>query len=200
MARARRWLRTNEHVNTEASLKKAVETIPLVARNALEWKWLLEALHAGIQGIFVLALSRGNGLLTLKSSHAAGWLKAYESGGPWPRKLDLAYFLELYTKAKQHVLRGTAFSVTEAHDKALEKLNELRNGFVHFGAQAWSIELTGLPSICLRALEVADAVAQAPGAVRWRSAAQSRRVRDASRCLSKSLSSLAKAYGRSERA
>lgn len=194
MARARRWLRTDEYMNAEGALRKAAETLPLVQHEVLEWKWLLEALHAGIQGFFVLGLSRGNGLLTLKSSHAAAWLKAYESGGPWPKKLDLDYFLDLYAKAKQHVLRGSNFSVTEEHDKAMEKLNSLRNGFVHFGAQGWSIELAGLPSICLRALEVADAVARTPGAVRWRSTAQSRRVRQASRSLTKGLSALEKAY------
>ena len=196
MAHGRRWLRTDEYVNAEGALRKAAATLPLLQDEVLEWKWLLEALHAGIQGVFVLGLSRGNGLLTLKSSHSAAWFKAYESGGPWPKKLDLDYFLELYAKAKQHVLRGSNFSVTEAHDKAMEKLNDLRNGFVHFGAQGWSIELAGLPSICLRALEVADAVAQTPGTVRWRSTAQSRRVRQASRSLFKGLSALEKAYAK----
>lgn len=196
MARARRWLRTDEYVNAESSLRKAAETLRLVQDEVLEWKWLLEALHAGIQGVFVLALARGNGLLTLKSTHAAAWLKAYESGGPWPKKLDLDYFLELYGKAKEHVLRGSNFSVTQAHDRAMEKLNDLRNGFVHFGAQGWSIQLAGLPSICLRAVEVTDAVAQTPGAVRWRSTAQSRRFRQTSRALTKGLSALASAYAK----
>jgi hypothetical protein len=189
-------LRTDEYVNAEGALRKAAATLPLVQHEVLEWKWVLEALHAGIQGLFVLSLSRGNGLLTLKSSHAAAWFKAYESGGPWPKKLDLDYFLELYGKTKQHVLRGSNFSVTEAHDKAMEKLNNLRNGFVHFGAQGWSIELAGLPSICLRALEVANAVARTPGAVNWRSTAQSRRVWQASRSLTKGLSALEKVYSK----
>jgi len=194
MARARRWLRTDEHLNAEGAFRKALETMPLVRKNELEWKWLLEALHAAAQGVFVLALSRGNGLLTLKSSHAAAWLEAYESGGPWPKKLDLDYFLELYGKVKKHVLRGTAFSVTQAHDEAFGKLNDLRNGFVHFGAQGWSIELAGLPTICLRALEVANAVTDAPGVIHWRSVAQSRRVRQASRSIAKDLNVLAKEY------
>jgi hypothetical protein len=194
MARAQRWLRTDQCVTAEGALRKALQTIPLVREDVLEWKWLLEALHSGAQSIFVLALSRGNDLLTLKSSHAAAWLRAYESGAPWPKKLDLDYFLELYAKVKEHVLRGTAFSVTRAHDDALDKLNNLRNGFVHFGASGWSIELAGLPSICLRALEVADAVTGAPGVIHWRSVAQSRRVRQASRSIAKGLNSLAKEY------
>jgi hypothetical protein len=194
MAPSRRWLRTDEYVNAEGALRKALQTMPLVRKDVLEWKWLLESLHAGAQGIFVLALSRGNDLLTLKSSHAAAWLKAYESNGPWPKKLDLDYFLELYAKVKKHVLRGTAFTVTPAHDDAMDKLNNLRNGFVHFGAHGWSIELAGLPSICLRALDVTDAVTGAPGVIHWRSVAQSRRVRQTSRSIAKGLNALAKAY------
>jgi len=194
MGRAQGWLRTDEYLNTEGAFRKAAATLPLVRHDVQEWKWVLEAVHAAAQGVFVLGLSRGNGLLTLKSSHAAAWLRAYESGSPWPKKLDLDYFLELYEKTKHHVLRGSSPSVTEAHDTAMEKLNNLRNGFVHFGAQGWSIELAGLPSICLRALEVTDAVILVSGAVRWRSAAQLQRVRQASRSLTRNLSALAVAY------
>jgi hypothetical protein len=194
MVRARRWLRTDEYLNAEESLRKAAETVGLVHYDIREWKWLLEAIHAAVQGLFVLALSRGNGLLTLKTTHAAAWLNAHESGGPWPKRLDLDYFLELYEKSKQQVLRGSHFVATPAHDAAMEKLNDLRNGFVHFGAQGWSIELAGLPSICLRCLEVADALKRTPGAVRWRSNAQSQRAQRAIRSLERHLSSLAKAY------
>ena len=166
----------------------------LVQRDPSEWKWLLEAVHAAVQGLFVLALSRGNGLLTLKSTHAAAWLKAYETGAPWPSKVDLDYFLGLYAKAKAHALSGTGFCPTSAHDKAVTRLNDLRNGFVHFGAKGWSIELAGLPAICLRSLEVGDSLGWRSGSIHWRSNAQSRRARQALRSLSRTLSSLDTVY------
>lgn len=196
MARARRWLHTDEFADTESSLRKAAQTVALVKHDLSEWKWLLESVHSATQGLFVLALSRGNGLLTLKSTHAAAWLEAYESGGPWPQKLDLDYFLELYAKAKEHALRGSGFAATTAHDEAMTKLNDLRNGFIHFGAQGWSIQLAGLPSICIRCLEVAEHLGWMSGAVRWRSAAQSRRAKQALRALTRDLSSLSNAYGK----
>jgi hypothetical protein len=124
--------------------------------------------------MFVLALSLGNGLLTLKSSDAAAWLKAYETGGPWPKKMDLDYFMELYKKAKS---RLPATAVAAEHDDAMRRLNELRNGFIHFGAQGWLIQLAGLPGICRRCLDVAEQLGWRSELVFWRTQAQSQRAR-----------------------
>jgi hypothetical protein len=163
-----------------------------------EWKWLLIAVHSATQGMFVLALSFGNGLLTLKSSHASAWLKAYQSGSPWPQKLDLDYFLELYAKSKEHVLSRASSQpqlvVTREHDKAMKKLNDLRNGFIHFGAQGWSIELAGLPTICLRCLDVAEYLGWRSDVVTWRSVAQSKRAQRALNALRRRLRSLEREY------
>src|SRR5262245_5611319 len=110
MARSTRYLRTDEYADTEGSLRKVAYLVPAVRKDVREWKWLLIAIHSATQGILVLTLSLGNGLLTLKASHAAAWLKAYESGGPWPKKMDLDYFLELYEKAKNRLPVGTVIS------------------------------------------------------------------------------------------
>ncbi len=170
----------------------------LVEEDITEWKWLLIAVHSAMQGVFVLALSFGNGLLTLKSSHSSAWLKAYRSGSPWPQKLDLDYFLELYAKAKKHVLsRVTSqpkFVVTPEHDKAVRKLNDLRNGFIHFGAQGRLIELAGLPIICLRCLDVVEYLGWQSDVVMWRSVSQSNRARRALNALRRRLLSLEREY------
>lgn len=166
-------LRTDEYADIESSLRKAAELAPCVEGDPTEWKWLLIAVHSATQGMFVLSLSFGNGLLTLKSSHATAWLKAYETGGKWPVKMDLDYFLELYKKAKIQVLAN----VTTDHDVAMRRLNDLRNGFIHFGPQGWSIELAGLPTICRRAFEVIDALGWNSDFAYWRTQAQSKRVR-----------------------
>ena len=147
-----RYLRTDERLDTEGSLRKAAQTVALVQSDPSEWKWVLIAVHSAVQGMFVLALSVGNNLLTLRSDHAAAWLKAYRSGGPYPDKLDLAYFGVLYRRAKEH----SKFLATHDHDKAIEQLNELRNNFIHFGAKGWSIQLAGLPTICLSSLEIVE--------------------------------------------
>lgn len=168
-------MRTDEYVDTEASLRKVAELAPRVEGDPREWKWLLIAVHSATQGMFVLSLSRANGLLTLKSSHAAAWLKAYEMGGKWPEKIDLDYFLELYNKVKKHSSSAGVF--TTDHDDAMRRLNDLRNGFIHFGRQGWSIELAVLPTICRRAFEVVDALGWKCDFVYWGTQAQSKRAR-----------------------
>ncbi len=198
MARKRRWLRTDEYADALGSLRKAADTARLVEKDVTEWKWLLIAVHSAMQGVFVLALSFGNGLLTLKSSHASAWLKAYRSGSPWPQKLDLDYFLELYTKTKKHVLSRApsqpTFVIAPAHDRAMKKLNDLRNGFIHFGAQGWSIELAGLPTICLPCLDVAEYLGWHSDVVMWRSVTQSKRARQALNLLRRRLGRLEREY------
>lgn len=197
MARIRRWLHTDEYTDAEVSLKKCAELSVRVGADISEWKWLLIAVHSAVQGIFVLALSRGNGLLTLKSSHAAAWLKSYQRGLPWPDRLDLDYFLELHAKAKRHILCPPgAFITTAAHDEAMRKLNDLRNGFIHFGAQRWSIELAGLPTISLQCLAVAEHLGWVAGCITWHSISQATRTRRALRIAIKHLRQLETEYQR----
>jgi hypothetical protein len=200
MPRRRRWLKTDEYADVSTSLRKAADLVQHVASDITEWKWLLVTVHSATQGIFVLSLSAGNGLLTLKSSHAKAWLKAYETGAPWPQKLDLDYFVELYRKTKIHVfLRDTSptkLVATAEHDKAIRRLNDLRNGFVHFGVQAWSIELAGLPTICLRCLEIGRYLGWQSGAVYWTSVRQSTRARRSLNSLCRTLERLEREYQR----
>jgi hypothetical protein len=194
MASRKHWLSTDEYTDTESSLRKAAQLVSAVENDTSEWKWLLIAIHSATQGMFVLSLSRGNRLPTLKPSQAAAWLKAYQTGPPWPAKMDLDYFPELYKKSKNLLPAagdsGGEWFVSAAHDKAIRLLNDLRNGFIHFGAQGWTIDLAGLPSVCLRCLEIADYLGWEAGQVLWRSDAQSKRVRRYLNSLQQALSRL----------
>jgi hypothetical protein len=195
------YLRTDERLDTEGSLRKAAETIAFVREDPSEWKWILIAVHSAVQGSFVLALDRGNGLLTLKSKHAAAWLKAYRSDEKFTGRLDLDYFGELYRKVKGHALSkgSTRFEATESHDKAVEHLNELRNGFIHFGAKGWSIELGGLPTICLNCLQIVGHLALNSDFIFWQSKAQCRRVQHHLRHLTEELKRLNSHYNSTSR-
>jgi len=190
MKRTPRYLRTDERLDTAGSLRKAAQTIVLVNTDPSEWKWALIAVHSAVQGMFVLALSLGNDLLTLKSKHASAWLKAYRSEEPYSGRLDLDYFGELYKKAKEHA----NFPATEDHDRDVERLNELRNEFIHFGAKGWSLELAGLPTICLNSLEIAEHLGWKFGGVFWHTEAQSRRARRYLRQLIRELKRLDHEY------
>lgn len=191
-----RYLQTDERVDTEASLRKAAQTVALLRSDPTEWKWTLIALHSAAQGAFLVALFLGNNLSTLKTKHAAAWLKAYRAKKKFTGKLDLDYFGELYKKAKEHALSkgSTTLATTDAHDKAVEQLDELRNEFIHFGAKGWSIELAGLPGICLSCLQIVDHLCLNSGFILWQSPAQRLRVKGYLRQLTRDLRWLDKRY------
>lgn len=156
------YLRTDHWTDAVASLEAAQEFCARITLDEHQWKWVLIATHSTVQGFMALALEQGNGLLVLKDDIAAKWLKAHESGKPYPEeKMD--FFLSLYEKVKSDVVcryHGSKRFIAEpSHDYSMKKLNELRNNYIHFRPKGWSIELAGLPSVALNCLEIAKFLA-----------------------------------------
>jgi hypothetical protein len=164
------YLRTNEREEAVRSLEWAAAQIAQVQTDPYNWKWVLISLHNAIQGYLVLALWNGNGLLTLKPKSAAKWLKALEGGGAYPvERLD--EFLNLYAKAKDpenfHFHGAAAFVPGPTHDQSMARLNEFRNEFIHFTPKGWSLQLAGLPAICIDILDVVRYFAWETTSINW---------------------------------
>lgn len=141
-----------------------------LAVDPYQWKWVLIGLHNAVQGFMVLALWNGNGLLALRDRIAAKWLKAYNNGGPYPaEKLD--EFMNLYTKVKDsanfHVVGAGPFIPGSTHDESFSRLNEFRNEFIHFTPKGWSLQLAGLPRVCLDALDLVQFFGWESTAILW---------------------------------
>ena len=179
--RRAKYLRTNEHEEAVRSLEWAELQARGLPTDPYMWKWVIIALHNATQGFMVLSLWNGNGLNTLRPKVAAKWLRAYEAGGPFPaEKLD--EFLNLYAKVKDANYFSTVgagpFHPAPSSDWSLERLNEFRNTFIHFTPKGWSLELAGLPAICLDALALIEYLVEDSTAIRWyRLALQSRSKR-----------------------
>ncbi|WP_427912852.1 hypothetical protein ACPWT1_19840 [Ramlibacter sp. MMS24-I3-19] len=164
------YLRTDEREEAVRSIEWAALQAAQLKEDPYLWKWVLISLHNAVQGFLVLALCRGNGLLTLTPKSAERWMKAYESGEAFPPdRLD--DFLSLYAKAKDqenfHMFGSGAFRPGLTHDRSMALLNEFRNMFTHFTPKGWSLELAGLPSICLDALDVVRWFGWETTAVTW---------------------------------
>lgn len=156
------YLRTDHWIDAVASLEAAQEFCARITLDEHRWKWVLIAIHSTVQGFMALALEHGNGLLVLRDDIRTKWLKAHESGEPYPEeKMD--FFLSLYKKIKSDdVCRyygSKKFIAEPSHDYSMKKLNELRNDYIHFRPKGWSIELAGLPSVALNCLDVAKFLA-----------------------------------------
>ena len=184
------YLRTDEQEEAVRSLEWAELQARTLATDAYAWKWVLIALHNAMQGFMVLALWNGNGLLALRPKVAKKWLEAYESGGPFPaEKLD--EFLNLYLKVKDpenfHTIGTGPFVPAGTHDQSMNYLNEFRNMFTHFTPKGWSLELAGLPRICLNTLEVMNFLGLQTTAVLWYKPTRRTRAERALKRMTKTL-------------
>jgi len=194
--RTSHW-RISHWTDTVMSLEAAQEFCATVTVDAHRWKWVLMAVHSAVQGFMALALEQGNALLVMKDLVAAKWLKAHESGAPYPEdRMD--FFLSLYEKVKSdevcRYVGSKKFVPGVSHDSSMRTLNELRNGFVHFSPKVWSIELAGLPSICLDCLDVAQFLGWDSGTIIWHDEGLSRRAQIALTVLRAELSVISRIY------
>jgi hypothetical protein len=125
------------------SLQTALEYAERAASDPQKWKWFVIALHSAAQGTMVLVLERGNGLQALTARSRDQWLKAYEARKDLP-EVYLNYFMELYqdikTDAALPYVHSEKFRAQKHHDAAMQKLNDLRNKWIHFTPKMWSIE------------------------------------------------------------
>jgi len=179
------------------SLETAQEFCSRVTLDKTYWKWTLIAVHSGVQGFMVLALEHGNALLAMKDDIAAKWLKAHNASAPYPEeKMD--FFLKLYEKVKSNAVccyvESKKFVPSASHDYSMKKLNEVRNNFIHFLPKVWSVELTGLPAVCLECLEVAHFLGWESGTILWQDSDLCQRGQRALAILRASLRAIKEIY------
>ena len=69
----------------------------------------------------------------------------------------------------------------------MSQLNEFRNTFTHFTPKGWSLELAGLPRICLNTLEVMNFLGLQTTAVLWYKPTRRTRAERALKRMTKTL-------------
>ena len=137
------------------------------------WRWVVISLHNAAQGIMVLSLRHGNGLLALSNESYADWMHAYENNEtPPPEKLD--NYLNLYKKVKHKEIGqfggNSRFIPTGSEGRDIKLLNSFRNKFIHFTPEGWCLEVNGLPRICLATARLISFLALETRNVFWHSA------------------------------
>jgi len=146
------YLRTDEEIEAANAMHMAAGFASGIAADLHLWRWVIIALHNAAQGVMVLSLRHGNGLLALSPESHAEWMAAYERHEPPPpERLDT--YLNLYKKVK-HKERGQVggnvrFTPQGSEGADIKKLNAFRNEFIHFTPKGWSLQVNGLPRICL---------------------------------------------------
>jgi hypothetical protein len=194
-----KWLITDESVETVSALEVFAEELLRVQQNPYRWKWVIVALHSGLQGMMVLALQSSHGLHVLRPEDASWWLEAHERGGPYPDDLKLDDFLNLYKKVKSDRMlmydHSQKFHPKGTQGGSVKLLNRLRNEFVHFTPRVWALELEGLPAMSADCVEVAEFLAWQSHNVTWSDQDLVQRAKSAFQSAHTSLALLRKSNG-----
>ncbi len=164
------YLRTDEEAETANAVMMAAQFADRAHEDPHLWRWIIVAMHNAAQGAMVLSLRHGNGLLALTDECYAPWMQAYERHEtPPPEKLDS--YLNLYKKVKHsqwgQVGGNKRFIPNGSEGQDIKLLNSLRNDFIHFTPKGWSLEVDGLPRICLSASRLISFLALETQNVFW---------------------------------
>lgn len=176
------WLRTDEAEEAVAALEAAARFAHDVPTDLFGWRWTVLAIHNALQGFMVIALRDSAGLLVLPDDLAAEWLAAHEAERDYPEeRLDL--FMNLYKKIKRvsiaQQLGATPFTPAGTQGRSVKRLNTLRNQFIHFLPASWSLDVSGLPGVCLDALDVVEYLASSYRDLLWHDDTHPARISDA---------------------
>ena len=189
------WLRTDEYEEAVSSLEFATEEIGQVSEDLYRWKWIILSLHNAVQGFMVISLRGTNGLRVLKDDVAKAWLKAHEAGEPLPEeKLDS--FLNLYKKTKNGLSNGVKFKPVGTQGRSIKKLDSLRDELIHFTPKGWSLEVSGLPGICIDCFAIIRFLAFESGAATWYEEEFETRARNALKSVEEAMKPVESLYAK----
>ncbi len=192
------WYRTDETQEAIESLMMVESKLSTVSENLYDWKWVIIALHNSLQGFMVLALRGTNSLAVLTKKSAEEWLRAYENGLKPVSNARLDTYLNLYKKVQSdHMMQfdiSQQLEPTAKQSWSVKKLNSLRNTFIHFQPQGFSLEVSGMPGIVENCLNIIWFLSFESGNVLWHDEAQEEKTQDLIRKSKEKLTIIKKLY------
>jgi hypothetical protein len=132
----------------KVSLEEFCSCIERVKDNELLWGYMIISIHNSLQNYIVAGLRNDNIIDTWKNKEAKKWKKKYNltyQGINDPETPQLNFFLELYDKAFVNEI-----SIDRSF---IERLNSLRNEFIHFNTDSFDLEKEYAISICNEAIK-----------------------------------------------
>ncbi|ATC30997.1 hypothetical protein CA606_00780 [Caulobacter vibrioides] len=164
-----RWVETDEAEDVAGSVRHVLRCWPLTVDDPQAFKWTALALHAALQGACVCHLTTTCPPVGAVTERNAGeWLAWYERSRTDPdAKAPKTYLMDLPALLKtirQPDTQGggetsAGISLTDGELNWLLRFhNDLRNQFVHFSPQGWSIEISGLPGLAELTARIITAV------------------------------------------
>jgi hypothetical protein len=181
------WLEIDERTDVIVSLAGCQFFAVEVTKNPQAWKHVIVNLHNALQGAMVCHLSgtaqvgalNDSSLRKISEWHERDrrgeiqrvkvrddeWGSHYRPKTPhdaYPKTWladAVTLFKRLHMSDQRIEQAGTLLTLSKTHSKSFQRLHELRKEFAHFTPKGWSIQLAGVPDICLDILEVIEMIA-----------------------------------------
>lgn len=157
------WLRTNPIQELVEILEFAADNSRDFGLTAEKWRWLILSLHLGVQAALICALkgydTSGTSILSAPSARQTlDWLHTDPKQRGQAPNQQLAPMRNLLKRAQQPSYLPDPYRLTLPQHKIDDvlRLNELRNQFVHFAVDGWSLDADGLPRIAMHSIEVIE--------------------------------------------
>ena len=165
------WLRTDEKKEAIDALEKLYQFLKDIEDNTYNWKWVIITTHIAVQNFMILAI-KGSDLLNVYDKDSVEIINMNKDEIIHTLNIKMDNFINLYHKIKSNkymrqyifskAFRGNTYTL-----KNIKELNKLRNKFIHFTPQGWSLEINGLPVICLNALNIIKFLIKDSGNIRF---------------------------------
>lgn len=161
-----RFWRTDLSTNLVDDLDHAASLAAVARSDTRKIKWFVLAVHCSVQSALVCSLrgAHTSSLVLLDEKSQSLYRSIIDGPPPEVRKgsLKLAKFLELYKRALNPSVLPSPSTLPEnsRRDADIKILNTtLRNAFQHFGDDALSVEMSGLPQVLSSSCDVIEHLA-----------------------------------------
>lgn len=165
-----RWLKTDEYKEAVSALEFVLESASKLSTDICRWRWVILSLHSALQGFMVIALRHSDGSGPVPNDIIVRILTAHRNKQPQPDEM-LHKFLVLYRLLRgqrmERYIHSKRFRPQGTQSWSVRRLNMLRNEFIHFTPKGWSLEVSGLPHICLDCLGVIRFLQSESGNIFW---------------------------------
>jgi hypothetical protein len=194
------WLMTDETQEAILALQLTREQLSHLASSGSHhyWNWVIVGLHHALQSFMVLALSPNNYLNVLTEKDAKAELAGYQQGHRKYSEPKLDKFINLYKKIKSDRMKiyidSKPFNPNHTQDRSVEKLNALRNDFIHFVPKSWAIEVNGLLQIAEDCINIIAFLAFESGNVAWHDVDLKEQTQDLVRTIGYEIAKIKQVY------
>lgn len=149
------WIQTDEAEDVAASVRHAVRCLAYASEDQQSWKWFCLALHSALQGACVCHLvTTASPVGAVTKKNTGEWFAYFEvsrsNSNIKPPGIYLMNLPDLLQSVREPNSAGdgsntAGVSMTDQELDWLKRFHkEIRNQFMHFAPQGWSIEISGL--------------------------------------------------------